>query len=159
MRFACLAVGSVLLMLPVCSPSGDSDGPRNDLDTLRTDKVVIEGHTFNVWLAETNSQRTLGLMNVSSDELPPDWGMLFVFSEPRPLAFWMKNTITPLDIAFIGADGVIVKTHTMPPLTLQSFPSEKPAQFALEVNAGRFAELDIGEGDAVLLPASVVGGQ
>ena len=137
-----------------CRPSQE----RNDLASLRTDNVVIRGHTFHVWLAETSEQHRLGLMNVSAEELAADWGMLFVFAEERELSFWMKNTIIPLDIAFIGAEGVIVKTHTMPPRTLKGFGSGAPAQFALEVNAGRFAELGIVEGDAVLLPASVGGG-
>ena len=145
-----------LLALPGCRPTG---GPRNDLDSMRTDKVVINGHTFEVWLAETWAQQQLGLMNVTAEELGADWGMLFVFSEERSLSFWMKNTNTPLDIAFIGTDGVIVKIHTMPPLTEEGFASVEPAQFALEVNAGRFGELGIAESDRVLLPASVLGGQ
>jgi uncharacterized membrane protein (UPF0127 family) len=137
-----------------CPPSAE----RNDLASLRTDNVVIRGHTFHVWIAETSEQQRLGLMNVGAEELPPDWGMLFVFPEEQVLSFWMKNTILPLDIAFIGAGGVIVKTHTMPPLTLKGFGSGAPAQFALEVNAGRFAELGIVAGDAVVLPARVEGG-
>ena len=145
-----------LLSLSGCRPTG---GQRNDLDSMRTDKVVINGHTFEVWLAETWREQQLGLMNVTAEELGADWGMLFVFSEERPLSFWMKNTITPLDIAFIGTDGVIVKIHTMPPLTEEGFASVEPAQFALEVNAGRLAELGIAESDRVLLPASVLGGQ
>jgi len=141
-----------------CDPT-DSIGDaveRNDLASLRTDKIIIEGHTFHVWLAETPEQHRLGLMNVSQDELPDDWGMLFVFSDDRVRNFWMCNTLIPLDIAYINRQGQVVKTHTMPALTLQSFSSEQPARYALEINAGLCAELGIDEGDVVTLPASVL---
>ena len=83
-------------------------------------------------------------------------GMLFVFEAEQPLAFWMLNTITPLDIAYIRTDGKLVKIHTMPPLTTQTFPSVEPARYALEVRAGTFAKLGIAEGDQAEIPTSVL---
>ena len=74
----------------------------------------INGHEFEVWLATTTEERQLGLMNVSADELAdtPDGakrGMLFVFANEAPRSFWMLDTPTALDIAFMAADGTIVK--------------------------------------------------
>ena len=142
-----------------CDPAnsiGGSAAERNDLASMRTDKVAIEGHTFHVWLAETPEQHQLGLMNVTQDELPDDWGMLFVFSDDRVRYFWMHNTLIPLDIAYVSRQGRVVKTHTMPASTRQHFSSEQPARYALEINAGLCAKLGIDEGDVVTLPESVL---
>ncbi|MCL2330586.1 MAG: DUF192 domain-containing protein, partial [Phycisphaerae bacterium] len=85
--------------------------------------------------------------------------MLFVFSNERSLGFWMANTITALDIAYIAADGRIVRTYTMAPLETRTYPSIEPAQFALEVRAGLFAELGIAAGQYVDIPESVLKSQ
>lgn len=125
------------------------------LESLSTSTVTIGDNTFRVWLAISFDQTQEGLMYVSQDRIADDQGMLFVFDRDDFRAFWMKNTITPLDIAFIRSDGTIVKIHTMPRLTLQTFPSLTPARFALEVKAGAFAQLGIREGDRVDIPADV----
>ena len=132
------------------------------LDDLgQTATLTINEIAFHAWLALTGPQQQQGLMRVSEAEMAPtddgkERGMLFVFSNERPLSFWMLNTVAPLDIAFIRSDGRIVKIHTMPPLTTQQFPSVEPAQFALEVRAGTFQRLGIAEGDKTQIPASVV---
>ena len=91
----------------------------------------------------------------SESEIADDQGMLFVFPDERYQGFWMKNTITPLDIAYARMDGTIVTIQTMPPLTLQTFPSYEPAMFAFEVKAGTFARLGIGTGDHLDIPDDV----
>jgi len=125
------------------------------LDTLRTATISIDGHEFRVWLTLTPDQLTEGLMYVSEDEIADDQGMLFVFPDERLHAFWMKNTIIPLDIAYARMNGDIVKIWTMSPLTLQSYPSIEPAMFALEVKAGTFEQLGIREGDRIAIPDEV----
>ncbi len=122
------------------------------LDSLTTSTVTIDDDTFRVWLALTSDQTQEGLMYVPAEDIAGDQGMLFVFDSDAFRSFWMKNTVTPLDIAFIRSDGTIVKTHTMPALTLQTFPSTEPARFALEVKAGTFAKLGIRAGDRVDIP-------
>jgi uncharacterized membrane protein (UPF0127 family) len=145
----------------VGSPSGEADGEassgrrRFPLDTLPTSTVTVKGNTFRVWLALEADQREEGLMFVPENEIADDQGMLFVFPDERYLGFWMKNTITPLDIAYARMDGTIVTTHTMPILTLQTFPSYEPALFALEVKAGTFDRLGIGPGDRLEIPGEV----
>lgn len=88
-------------------------------------------------------------MWVPESEIADDQGMLFVFPDERYLGFWMKNTITSLDVAFARYDGTIVAMHTMPILTLETFPSYEPAMFALEVKAGTFDKLGIHVGDRI----------
>jgi len=146
-----------------CGPKSGEKIPsyRNDLSTMKTAQVTIKEKTFNVWLALNDEQRQRGLMQVTQAELEapaegPVPGMLFAFPDEQYLSFWMYNTITPLDIAFISADGRIVKIHTMAPLETRLYPSIEPAQYALEVLAGTFERLQIAAGDPVEIPESVL---
>jgi uncharacterized membrane protein (UPF0127 family) len=136
-------------------------GPKNDLPKMKRAVVNIKGHAFDAWLAFTPQEQQTGLMNTTAAEMAPtpdghDRGMLFVFDDDRVRGFWMLNTIIPLDIAYIRSDGTIVRIDTMPPLELRIFSSVEPAQFALEVNAGRFKALGIIEGDRVEIPDGVL---
>ena len=143
------------------TPGGDAgDGAsaarrRFPLETLPTSTVKTNDHTFRVWLMLGPDEREEGMMFVSESEVADDQGMLFVFPDERYLGFWMKNTITSLDIAYARMDGTIVTIATMPPLTLRTFPSIEPAMFALEMKAGTFERLDIGEGDRIDIPDDV----
>lgn len=154
---AALLFATVALM--GAGPTGcwiGDQGERNDRTKMQKATVTIKGHTFQVTVAKTAWEHQLGLMNVKPEELGQDEGMLFVFSREQPLSFWMKNTITPLDVAFINAAGQIVRIHTMRPKDMSSYPSGYSAQFALEVHAGRFAALSIVEGDQVVIPEAVL---
>jgi uncharacterized membrane protein (UPF0127 family) len=161
------AVAAALTFLPGCfgSPGGanalaggSSDAFRRyPLGTLPTSTVTIDGNTFRVWLAQEFDPnhpgvQEEGLMYVRPDEIADDQGMLFVFSDERVRGFWMRNTITPLDIAFARFDGTIVKIWQMPALTWQTFSSVEPALFALEVKQGTFARLGVQEGDRLAVP-------
>ena len=139
--------------------NGDAEGSAGrrqfPLETLPTATVTVKGSAFRVWLALDEDRREEGLMFVPESEIAADQGMLFVFPDERYLGFWMKNTIAPLDIAYARMDGTIVTTHTMPILTLRTYPSYEPAMFALEVRAGTFARLGIGPGDRIDIPDEV----
>lgn len=126
---------------------------RNDLAKMKTVPIEIVGKaTYTVWVADEPRTQQLGLMNVTEADLPADRGMIFVFPYDRYQSFWMRNTIIPLDIAYIRSDGTIVKTHTMEPLNEMGYSSVEPARFALEVRAGQFAEKGIQAGDHVKIP-------
>ncbi|MEE8170305.1 MAG: DUF192 domain-containing protein [Phycisphaerae bacterium] len=129
---------------------------KNDLESMRVATMTIVDRTsYQAYIARQTEEITVGLMNVTEDELPADHGMLFVFEFDAFRSFWMRNTIIPLDIAFIRSDGTIVKIHTMEPLTERGYSSVEPARFALEVRAGQFAEHGVREGDHVEIPTAV----
>jgi len=111
---------------------------------LPTVELSIKGHRLVAEVAATEATRTTGLMNRFS--LQPDHGMLFVFEEPRPQAFWMKNTYVPLSIAFIDGDGLIINIEDMAPLTENTHPSHGRALYALEMKKGWFADRNIAPG-------------
>ena len=151
---------TVAMTAALLAAAGGCEGPttgRNDLEAMSTATLTIKDHRFEVWLARSTTEITLGLMRVQPDELAPaesgaERGMLFVFEDDRPRGFWMYNTPTPLDIAYIRSDGTIVTIRTMKPFDTATYPSVEPARYALEIRAGRFAELGIFEGDQVVLP-------
>lgn len=104
--------------------------------------------TVNVEVADNEGERMQGLMyRYAMDE---NNGMFFIFEEEAPRAFWMKNTYIPLDIIYIGADKEIVsiQKYTQPKSTY-SLPSEKPAQYVLEVNAGFSDKYGLKPGDKI----------
>ena len=114
---------------------------------LPTVALAIKGHRLVAEVAADDSTRMTGLMNRFS--LKPDHGMLFVFKEAQPQAFWMKNTYVPLSIAFIGSDGMILNIEDMAPLTESTHPSRGPARYALEMKKGWFDQHGIRSGDSV----------
>ena len=105
-------------------------------------------HRFTVEVARTPQEQAAGLMHRQS--LAPDRGMLFPYDPPQPASFWMKNTLIPLDIIFIRADGTIARiaANTVP-LSLDPVPSLEPVAAVLEIAGGRAAELGIAPGDRV----------
>jgi uncharacterized membrane protein (UPF0127 family) len=98
-------------------------------------------------VAATPDQRTTGLMHRFS--LKPDHGMIFVFDRAEPLSFYMRNTYIPLSIAFIGSDGRIINIADMAPRDESLHWSSGPAQYALEMRKGWFADRGIQPGDRV----------
>ena len=103
-------------------------------------------------VADERAERQTGLMGRTG--LAPDAGMLFVFGRERDLSFWMRNTLIPLSIAYISADGRIVDIQDMEPLDDEppSYASAEPAKYALEVNQGFFAERGVEVGGTVEIP-------
>jgi uncharacterized membrane protein (UPF0127 family) len=85
--------------------------------------------------------------------IAPDRGMLFPYEPPQQVAFWMKNTLIPLDMVFVRADGTVgrVAANTVP-MSLEPVPSIDPIIAVLEIAGGRAAELGIREGDRVSWP-------
>lgn len=88
--------------------------------------------------------RAQGLMYRKS--LPSNAGMLFVFDEPGAQCMWMKNTLIPLSVAFMGDDATIVNIEDMAPQTLDSHCARRPARYALEMNGGWFTARGIKPG-------------
>lgn len=104
---------------------------------------------IDIEIADNEESRATGLM--FRDKMDQNHGMLFVFPNEEPQAFWMKNTILPLDIIFVNSKMEIVKIQkNAVPYSEKSLPSVKPAQFVVEVNAGYCDKLGIGEGDKIV---------
>ncbi len=110
-----------------------------------------KAHRFTVEVARTPEEQAQGLMNRQS--VAPDAGMIFPMEPPRAASFWMKNTLVPLDIIFVRADGTIarIEENTVP-LSLEPVLSTEPVAAVLELAGGRSAELGIKAGDRVTWP-------
>ena len=105
---------------------------------------------FVVEVARTQDQRERGLMYRT--ELGPRQGMLFVFDDDRVRGFWMRNTPLPLSIAFLSAAGEILQIESLIPYSEVVVRSRRPARYALEVNAGAYAEVGAKVGDLIGFP-------
>ncbi len=114
---------------------------------LPVTKIKVGPHAVDAEVAKTPEERATGLMYRFN--LPADHGMLFVFAEPQPLSFWMRNTYIPLSIAFIDAQGRILNVEDMAPRDESPVPSRGAALYALEMRKGWFAERNLGAGTRV----------
>ena len=144
-----LAAAALAVALPCAAQPADGKP-----QSLPITKIQVGPHAVSAEVAQTPEQRALGLMYRFS--LPADHGMLFVFPEPQPLGFWMRNTYIPLSIAYIDAGGRILNVEDMAPRDESSHLSRGAALYALEMRKGWFAEKGLGPGTRVtgLPPAS-----
>jgi len=145
------------MTMPGCAPTEP-----NELDKLGTVLITIKGQPFQLWIADDSEEQARGLMFVTKEQMAPlsdntDRGMIFRFERERPLSFWMRNTIIPLDIAYLDKNGIVVSIHTMAPLDdrVGQYSSGRPAKYAIEVNADRFKSLNLKPGDRIEIPASL----
>ena len=106
---------------------------------------------FTVELAATPAQMEQGLMFRRS--LAPDAGMLFDYQAPSMAMMWMKNTLIPLDMLFVDAEGRIVNIHERAvPGSLATINAAAPVRAVIELNGGTAARLGIRPGDRVMFP-------
>lgn len=108
-------------------------------------------HAIRIWLADSDVHRQQGLMWVKS--LPEKTGMLFVFDRPQKIQMWMKNTLIPLDMLFIDANGRIdsIAVNTTP-MSLKIIGAENPVLGVLELAGGSASKLGIKTGAIVKFP-------
>ena len=90
--------------------------------------------TFSIEIADDNEERGRGLM--FRKDMADDRGMLFVFENTRQVGFWMKNTPMPLDLIFIGEDGVVLDVLPGEPFSEAPIGPRAPVRFVLEVKRG-----------------------
>lgn len=121
----------------------------NDIEFTKT-KIRFGKIILNVKVAKTTIQQERGLMFVKN--MPANEGMLFVYDVEDIRGFWMKNTLIPLSIGFFGADQKLFQIENMRPVksfldqNIDRSHSQKPAQYALEVNQGWFKKNKIALG-------------
>lgn len=97
---------------------------------------------FSVEVADNAAERSKGLMGRPS--MPSGAGMLFVYHRTKPVSFWMRNTLIPLDMIFLDEAGIVVRVHhNAIPLDETPISSILPARYVLEVNGGLSAALGI----------------
>ena len=136
----------MLVSLAACGGDGSDAAPG---DVVRFPGVGTELH---VRVADSDDERARGLMGV--ERLPSDQGMAFVWDAPVETTFWMKDTLIPLSIAFVGTDDRIVTIAEMTPCRSDPCPTyaaNAPFVLAIEANRGFYADAGIAEGDRALL--------
>jgi uncharacterized membrane protein (UPF0127 family) len=157
-----------LLVAVGCGAAGEeAPGGRSRGDTPRAGGATVStrtppaGHAWVIFgadtvvaeVAATNDERAEGLMY--RDEVPDGTGMLFVFQNSEVRSFWMANTYVALDIAYMDANYTVVDIIAMEPLVTDSYPSQAPAMFALEVRQGWFEQEGIAIGAQAVIEFGV----
>jgi uncharacterized protein len=114
--------------------------------------IKIGDQIVKMQIAALPAEQERGLMFRQS--LGRDEGMLFVFARSQPMAFWMRNTVVPLDIGYIDAQGVLREIYPLYPRDERSVASRsRDLRFALEVNQGWFKERGVKPGAQLDLKA------
>lgn len=156
MRFVPLFL---LLLLAACEPEAVEPSSTSTPTADRSIPFRIDGRlafvrgsdtlrVIDIEIAETDSARGRGLMERS--EIPENTGMLFIFPQADPQAFYMMNTPRSLDIQFYGADSSLVNiAYDTVPYTLDNVYSDGPAQFVVEVAAGVSRSIGLVPGDRI----------
>ena len=159
--FAAIAIA--VLVAIGCRSDSKAVDERNYEHVLAFDTATVrvasakDTSSVTVLLAESEAQRTMGLMERRS--LAPNAGMLFLYPtmQPPTPGYWMFRTRIPLDIAFVDSLGRIVSIQTMQPCASEltqgcpDYPAGAPYRAALEVNAGFFGRNGFQVGDRLLL--------
>ena len=145
------SLAALLAAAPALAPSAMAQtGPQPELPKEKLTIVARDGkrHDFNVEMALSSDQQMTGLM--FRPMVPADGGMLFDWGSPRESSMWMRNTIAPLDMVFISAEGKIhrIAEHTVPQ-SLATIDSRGPVRATLELAAGTAERLNLRVGDTV----------
>lgn len=131
---------ALTLALPLAACGGDDKQATIPLTIAMAGKT----HAFEVEVARTADEQEQGLMFRAS--LPENGGMLFPFAKPKLASFWMKNTLIPLDMIFVRADGSIdrIAENTIPE-SLEPVVSGGEVAAVLELAGGTAAKFDLDE--------------
>ena len=150
-----------ILTAPIQAQPKPQDKPnpfrRFQLKDLGKATIKIDGkHEFTAWIMDTDAKRMEGMMFLEESDFTEKNAMVFVFKDPEPLSFWMKNTKVPLDIAYVGKDKVINTVYTMSAFdTTSNYSSRQASMYAIEFKSGLFKKLGIRPGSKVEIPATV----
>jgi len=145
-----LSTLAALATLPACKSGGQKAGSTSAPASIASVAIDTGARrvVFRVEVAVTPEEHARGLMYRS--ELASDAGMIFVFEQPSVQRFWMKNTLIPLDMIFIGKDRKIVGVvEDAVPETETERMVGAPSQYVLEIGGGLSARLGIKRGEPV----------
>ena len=120
--------------------------------------VELAGQRYAIEIADDDAERARGLMY--RDAMDAGRGMLFIHDAEEPQAYWMKNTKIALDILYFDNGRKLVsQQRDVPPCSLgdrcPSYPSNAPARYVLELNAGEAARLKLQDGAELTLGPSI----
>ena len=142
------------LVLPLGSCAENKKAVTDSPNAVLTKALVKVGTAqVDAELARTEVERERGLMFRKS--LDDGKGMLFIFDKDEQLAFWMKNTLIPLSLAYISTDGKIRQIVDLEPHSLASVQAERSVRYALEVPRGWFDRAGVHIGDLVSLAGTI----
>ena len=150
--FAALTLAACSSMTADAGETAATAVARHPQSGLEVIPLTIESkgkrHPFRVEVARSDAEWSKGLMFRTA--MGANEGMIFVGRPPQQASFWMKNTVIPLDIVFVGPDKRILNIGANAvPYSLDPVPSIGPVIAVLELNGGRAAQLGIGPGDKV----------
>ncbi|MBS0394058.1 MAG: DUF192 domain-containing protein [Proteobacteria bacterium] len=156
-RRALAALAALALVAAAVPPARAVEPPPEPLSRFPTMRVEIDSgahtHVFKAWVADTEPRRNRGLMFVKS--LAADRGMLFLFEPPQVTAFWMKNTLIPLDLLFVGPDGRVIRlVENATPMSEATISSMGVVTAVLELAGGTASRLAIKPGDRLRASAA-----
>ena len=138
----CISLAGVLVLGLAAAPARGQDAT-----PARTVELTAGMHLIHAELADDYGTRLRGLMFRKS--LAPNHGMLFVFDSTEAHCMWMRNTLLPLSVAFIGNDGAIVNVEEMKAQTDDTHCARTPVHYALEMDAGWFAKHGLRGGSVI----------
>lgn len=128
-----------------------AQSPQNLSQKLPIEAIAIAANRkFQLEVARTPQQQAMGLMSRTS--LADNRGMLFLFSSPQPIKFWMKNTLIPLDMIFLRDEKVQAIAANVPPCKTATCPTYGPdtqVNRVLELRGGTAKEIGLKVGDRV----------
>ncbi|WP_416304965.1 DUF192 domain-containing protein [Neptunicella sp. SCSIO 80796] len=130
------------LLLLVCGLLSNANIQAQPLELI---DIKINQLTLSVELADSPKERAKGLMGRKTAKP----GMLFVYNSPQETAFWMANTLIPLDLAYIDEKGVIVSIIQMQAMDESTHPSPGEVIGALEMELGWYAKHQVKVGDKI----------
>lgn len=133
----------------ICSASCQKGNPKLPTKTLSIQRADGKTIFVEAEIADKPETRAKGFM--FRKKIPDGTGMLFIFEEDQVLRFWMKNTPSPLSIAYIDYKGIIKDIFDMKPFDLSDITASGYVRYALEVPQGYFDRVGIKSGDKLLL--------
>ncbi|HEX4375639.1 MAG TPA: DUF192 domain-containing protein [Steroidobacteraceae bacterium] len=149
-----IAAAVVLWLGSSALPDAWAQGPRESLDNFPKSQIEISAadgpQHLDIWVADTTARSEQGLMYVTT--LAHDWGMLFPRNNNGPMAMWMKNTLIPLDMLFVDAEGniVYIRRNAVPQsetIIKVPAPISTPIAAVLELAGGECERRHITQGD------------